>query len=219
VANASKPSTAQWLIALGVALVLSGAFLAWRHWPEPAPALPSSGQMSSSTLIDDAVPLPAFALHRTNGTLTNADLLGHWTLLDFGYTYCPDICPTTLATLKEVKTRLAVNGTTAPQFVFVSVDPARDSPERLGEFVRFFDPGFIGVTGDDAALAPLVKHLGVSYQRLDAMDKKLYVVDHSAVVYLIDPQGRLKATFSWPHDPVRMVDDYVLLTSGRRASP
>jgi protein SCO1/2 len=215
VADASKPSSSQWLIALGAALVLSGAFLAWRHWPEPAPALPPSGQLSSSTLIDDAMPLPAFALHRADGTLTNADLIDHWTLIDFGYTYCPDTCPTTLATLKEVKTQLEASGTTAPQVIFVSVDPARDAPVRLGEFVRFFDPGFVGATGSDAELAALVKHLGVQYQRHEGPDRQHYVVDHSAVVYLVDPEGRLKATFSWPHDPATMAAHYAQLTSGR----
>ncbi len=217
-ADASKPSTAQWLIALGVALALSGAFLAWRHWPGPAPALPPSGRLSSSTLIDDAVPLPAFALRRAGSTLTNADLLGHWTLLDFGYTFCPDTCPTTLATLKEVKTQLEASGTASPQVIFVSVDAARDTPARLADYVRFFDPAFIGATGDDAELGSLVKHLGVQYERHDTQDKKRYVVDHSAVVYLIDPQGKLKATFSWPHDAATMATDYAQITSGRRAS-
>jgi protein SCO1 len=202
-------------MAVGIALALSGAFLAWRHWPAPAPPLPPSGRLPTASLINDAMPLPTFALHRADGTLGNADLLGHWTLLDFGYTFCPDICPTTLATLKDLKTQLAASGTAAPQVIFISVDPARDTPERLAGFVRFFDPGFVGATGDDAALAALVKHLGVRYERHDATDKKLYVVDHSAVVYLIDPHGRLKAIFSWPHDPAAMAADYAQLTSGR----
>jgi protein SCO1 len=213
VADSSKPSTAQWLIALGVALTLSGAFLAWRHWPAPAPALPPSGQLPAATLINDTQPLPVFALHRSGGALTDADLLGHWTLLDFGYTFCPDICPTTLATLKDIETRLATAGIAAPQVVFVSVDPARDTPKRLADFVHFFDPGFIGATGSDAELAALAKHLGVQYQRHDETDKQHYTVDHGAVVYLIDPQGRLKATFSWPHDPAAIVRDYVRITS------
>jgi protein SCO1/2 len=219
VAEASKPSSAQWLIALGVALALSGAFLAWRHWPAPAPALPPSGQLSSSTRIDDAAPLPAFSLRRANGTLSNADLIGHWSLIDFGYTYCPDICPTTLATLKEVKARLVATGAATPQVIFVSVDPARDTPARLADYMRFFDPAFLGATGDDAALAPLTKHLGVQYERHDGHNEPHYVVDHSAVIYLIDPQGRLKATFSWPHDAGQIVDDYARFTSGDRASP
>lgn len=177
--------------------------------------MPPSGELPTATRIDDTRPLPAFALHRSNGSLTNADLLGRWTLLNFGYTFCPDICPTTLATLKEVKTQLAARGAAEPQVIFVSVDPARDTPGRLGAFVSFFDPGFVGAAGSDAELASLTKHLGVHYERHDATDKKLYVVDHSAVVYLIDPRGRLKAVFSWPHDPAAMAADYAQLTSGR----
>jgi protein SCO1/2 len=213
--DSARPSAARWLLAVGVALALSGTFLAWRHWPAPAPALPPSGQLPSATRIDDAKPLPAFELHGSNGRLTNADLLGHWTLLSFGYTFCPDICPTTLATLKDVKARLAARGALAPQVVFISVDPARDTPEQLASFTRFFDPTFIGATGSDAELSALAKHLGVQYQRHDGEDKRHYTVDHSAVVYLIDPEGRLKATFSWPHDPATMAAEYALLTSGR----
>jgi protein SCO1/2 len=201
-------------VAVGVALALSGAFLAWRHWPAPAPPLPPSGQLPTATLIDDARPLPAFVLHRAGGTLGNADLAGRWTLLSFGYTFCPDICPTTLATLQEVAGRLKTRALPAPQVVFISVDPARDTPGRLADFVRFFDAGFVGATGSDEEMAGLVKHLGVQYQRHEGPDSRHYVVDHSAVVYLVDPQGRLKATFSWPHDPAAMAADYARLTAG-----
>lgn len=211
--DSAKPA-AQWLVAVGVALALSGAFLAWRHWPAPAPALPLSGQLPTSTRVDDARPLPAFALHRAEGTLSNADLAGRWTLLSFGYTFCPDICPTTLATLGEVKAQLAARGLPAPQVLFVSVDPARDTPARLAEFVRFFDADFVGATGSNAELATLVRHLGVQYLRHEGPDPQHYVVDHSAVIYLIDPQGRLKATFSWPHEPAAMAADYARLTAG-----
>jgi protein SCO1/2 len=202
-------------VAVGVALALSGAFLAWRHWPAPVPALPASGQLPAATLVDDTRPLPAFVLHRADGTLGNTDLAGRWTLMSFGYTFCPDICPTTLATLGEVKAQLAARGLPAPQVVFVSVDPARDTPARLAEFVRFFDASFVGATGSDADLAGLVKHLGMQYARHDGPDQEHYVVDHAAVVYLIDPQGRLKATFSWPHDPAAMAADYDRITSSR----
>lgn len=212
--DSRRPSAAQWLVAVGIALVLSGAFLAWRHAGGPAPPLPPSGVLPAATLINDTAPLPPFSLHRIDGTFTNASLQGHWSLVSFGYTFCPDICPTTLATLREVKTQLEAGGGVAPQVLFVSVDPSRDTPARLDEFVRFFDPAFIGATGSDAELAALVKHLGVQYQRHDGPDPQHYVVDHSAVVYLIDPQGRLKATFSWPHEPAALAADYRRLTTG-----
>lgn len=209
-----KPSAAPWLGAVGIALALSGAFLAWRHWPGPAPALPPSGQLPSASRVDDSAPLPTFVLHRSGGTLGNADLLGHWTLLNFGYANCPQICPTTLATLREVKARLASKEKTVPQVVFVSVDPVRDTPARLATFMLYFDPRFIGATGTDTELAALARHLGVAYQRHDTQDKEHYEVDHGTAVYLIDPQGRLKATFSWPHDSAAMAADFAKLTSG-----
>lgn len=219
-AEAARPPLAQWLLALGVALALSGAFLAWRHWPAPAPpALPPAASLASATRVDDPVPLPAFALRTSEGALGNADLLGHWTLIDFGYTFCPDVCPTTLATLKEVRARLRSAGQAPPQALFISVDPARDTTERLRDYVRFFDPAFVAATGDDAALAPLARHLGVRYERHIGHGESHYAVDHSTGIYLVDPQGRLKATFSWPHDPAQMVDDYAQLTSGDRTSP
>jgi protein SCO1/2 len=84
----------------------------------------------------------------------------------------------------------------------------------MATFVQFFDPSFIGATGDDASLAPLTKNLGVYYQQLDSMDKGHYTVDHTAAIYLIDPQGRLKAVFSWPHDPAAMAADYPKIIAG-----
>ena len=189
-------------------LVLAGICFGWQHIRQSVTAATIPARPIAATLLNDDRPLPPFTLRRQGGLLANADLRGHWTLLDFGYTFCPDICPTTLATLKEIKTRLEAAGVSAPQVIFVSIDPARDTPEHLAEYVQFFDPAFIGATGDDIALAPLVKHLGVYYRRQDATDKEHYAVDHSAAIYLIDPQGRLKALFSWPHDPATMVQDY-----------
>lgn len=199
---------------LAATLVLFAGYLGWHQVRHSVVAASAPTELVAATRLDDARPLPAFALRRQGGTLANADLRGHWTLLDFGYTFCPDICPTTLATLKDMKSRLAADGGAPPQVIFVSVDPARDTPERLAEYVRFFDPAFIGATGDDAALAPLVKHLGVYYHRQDAKDKRTYSVDHSAIIYLIDPQVRLKAIFAWPQTAGAMADDFRRLTAG-----
>jgi protein SCO1/2 len=199
----------RWALFVGLSLTFMGAALVFRTLHHgPAPALPPQGTVTSATLTNDTQPLPDFSFARNAGPLTNAELLGHWTLMFFGYTYCPDICPTSLATVKDLRTRLQAAGVLPPQVLFVSVDPARDTPERMASFVQFFDPSFVGATGGDAALAPLVKHLGVHYQRLDSTDKEHYTVDHSAAIYLIDPQGRLKAVFSWPHDPAAMAADY-----------
>lgn len=202
------------LLAAGLALVLAGSYLSWRHLPAgPAPAVqPGKPEFRTATLLNDRQSLPAFSLARQGGSFGNAQLQGRWTLMYFGYTYCPDICPTALTTLKGVVEALAARKQALPQVLMVSVDPARDSPEKLAGFTAFFDPGFIGATAPDAALAPLVKHLGVFFERHDPGKAGQYVVDHSDAVYLIDPAGRLKAVFAGPRDVPAMVADYLALT-------
>jgi protein SCO1/2 len=194
----------------GLALTLLGAALVTRTLHQgPMPA----GDISSVTEVRDEAPLPAFALQGQKGNFTNADLQGRWTFMFFGYTQCPDICPTALTLMKDVKARLdggtAKSSDRPPQVVFVSVDPRRDSAELLVEYMAAFDPAFVGLRGDDAALLPLTGNLGVYYQRNDAADKQRYTVDHSAAIYLVDPAGKLRAVFSPPHDAGKMAGDYV----------
>jgi protein SCO1/2 len=196
----------QRLLLLGLALALIGSTLTWRSLRSgPLPA----GDLPSVTEIHDNKPLPAFALSGSRGEFNNASLVGQWSFMFFGYTQCPDICPTALSLMKELKVRLAaVPPPPTFQVVFVSVDPSRDTRELLDQYMAAFDPGFIGVRGDDAALLPLLKGLGVFYQRNDATDKKHYTVDHSAAIYLLDPKGHLAAVFSPPHEAVKMAADY-----------
>lgn len=197
------------LVLIGLLLGVAGGVFVLRTLRNgPAPALPPEGSQLSATVINDDKPLPAFSLARAGSPLTNNDLLGHWSLLFFGYTHCPDVCLTSLAALKDMRSRLQAAGVALPQVIFVSVDAARDTPKRLAEFVTFFDPSFIGATGNDAALAPLVKNLGVFYQRKEGKKKGSYTVNHTSSVFLVDPKGRLKAIFSWPHDPQVMAKDY-----------
>lgn len=191
----------RWLLLVGLSLTFLGVAVTLRTLlTGPAPA----GEMPGVTEIRDETPLPAFALSGPKGPFTNADLAGRWSFMFFGYTQCPDICPTALTLMKDVKAILAgkIAAPPAPTFqvVFVSVDPRRDTRELLDQYMAAFDPAFIGINGDDAALMPLVKNLGVYYQRNDGTDTKRYTVDHSATIYLIDPQGRLAAVFSQPHE-------------------
>jgi protein SCO1/2 len=198
----------QRLLLLGLALVVIGSYVVWRNLKEgPMPA----GELKTVTEFDERRPLPVFRFHGTHGVFTNAQLQGRWSFLFFGYTQCPDICPTALTLMKQIKA--AVPPTPTFQVVFVSVDPARDTPELLKNYMAAFDLGFIGLGGDDAMLVPLVKDLGVFYQRNDATDKKNYTVDHSAAIYLINPKGELAALFSPPQDATRMVADYKRITS------
>lgn len=139
-----------------------------------------------------------------------ARLEGRWTLLFFGYTHCPDVCPSTLAVLKQTYARIqaAAPQATPPQVAFVSVDPARDTTERLASFVTHFDADFLGVTGPDPALGALARQFGIVYVRAEPDARGNYAVDHTAAILLTDPQGRLVGLFSLPHDPAAIADQY-----------
>jgi protein SCO1/2 len=204
-----KPWLGQWLLVVGLSLALAGGYLTWRSLRTgPLPA----GDLPSVTEIRDEAPLPAFALHGPRGEFNNGKLGGHWSFMFFGYTQCPDICPTALGLMKDVRATLAASAAVAPaptfQVVFVSVDPRRDTPQLLAEYMAAFDPSFIGVSGEDAALLPLTKSLGAYYRRNDGTDARNYTVDHSAAIYLIDPRGRLAAVFSPPQEASKMAADF-----------
>jgi protein SCO1/2 len=204
-----KSGSGRWLLLAGLALALVGSYLTWRSLKDgPLPA----GELSGVTEIRDDVALPDFSLRGPAGGFSNANLRGRWSFIFFGYTQCPDVCPTALTLMKEAKAMLAVGGSEEPtptfQVVFVSVDPRRDTRELLAEYMAAFDSSFIGVSGDDIALAPLTGKLGVFYQRNDDTDKQRYTVDHSAAIFLIDPRGRLAAVFSSPQKASALAANY-----------
>jgi protein SCO1 len=197
------------LLLLAGVLALAAGALIWRglNGPHEQPLL-------AAVDLRHPEPLPAFTLMRPDGkAYGNADLVGHWSILFFGYTYCPDICPTALATLVQMRHELVRRGVTPPQVVFISVDPERDRPEVLRQYASAFDPAFLSVSGTDAALAPLVKYLGVYYFRHDKNTDPHYVVDHSAGLYLIDPQGRWRAFYPPPQEGLKLATDFVNLST------
>lgn len=159
--------------------------------------------------------LPDFTLTDHNGkTLDNARLRGHWTLMFFGYTHCPDICPTTLNMLKQaMATYIEKGGNPADwQVVFVSVDPERDSPEQLAGYVTYFNKDFLGATGDPEQIARLTRSLGILYLKVENPDNpENYLVDHSASIIVVDPQGREAAVLNAPHQPANLALDMLNL--------
>ena len=213
--KSGKGSVAQWLVALGVAMTLSGAYLGWRHLTPPLAAAPPGG-LPAATVINDRLPLPDFALHHGATAFTGADMRGQWSALVFGYTSCTDVCPTSLAKLRDLADRLRTEGQTPPRMIFVSVDAARDTAARLDAFARAFAADIVPVTGDVAELAALVKHLGVHYQRVAGLTADNYRIDHTDAIFLVDPELRLKAVFSWPQDPAAMAAEYPQLTAAAR---
>jgi len=153
----------------------------------------------SATRFPAARTLAQFSLTDHNGnTFDNASLTGNWSFLFFGYTQCPDICPITLSLLNSVAQQLGKHGEKA-RFVMVTVDPARDTPEILGKYVTWFNGDFIGVTGSDTELQQLTKQLGIMYMQVNnSDDPNAYLVDHTAGVFLFDPDGRYHAVFTPP---------------------
>ena len=133
-----------------------------------------------------------------------ARLLGHWTFVTFGFTNCPDICPTMLVNLAEMKRALDSDWKgPQPQFVFVSLDPRRDTIELLAKYVPAFDPHFLGVTGTQDAVDRMHKDFGGAHRlgKPDAARGGYYTVDHSVLLYVVDPDGRLYAQIAPPFDP------------------
>lgn len=133
-----------------------------------------------------------------NQAFNETTLRNRWSFLFFGYTHCPDVCPITLAVLNTVASRLEdVNADI--RFVFVSVDPERDTPEQLARFVTYFNGDFIGLTGSKAQIEQFTRDLGVMHMRVAGEENATgYLVDHTASVFLIDPDGRYHAVFSPP---------------------
>lgn len=201
-------------VAAGVWLGAATFRDAWRAEPQSA--------LQQATLLPQPRALAPFALTDQDGKgFGNAQLLGHWTFVMFGYTSCPDVCPMTLATLAAVDRVLADQAEgedPTAEFLFVSVDPERDNPERLGKYVRHFNPRFIGATGSDVQLRALAAQLGVMFARVEGQDTALgYLMDHTASVLLIDPSGRLSAVFSAPHDAQRIAADFLTINRNHRS--
>ncbi|MDH3769305.1 MAG: SCO family protein, partial [Gammaproteobacteria bacterium] len=156
--------------------------------------------------------LPEFQLLDHDGeTFSRDQLRGQWTLMFFGYTSCPDICPTTMLTLSRVKFEMEESGVDSPHVVLVTVDPNRDDPETLARYVSHFDEAFVGVRGEDDELRTLSLQIGAMYER-DAPDEDgNYDVAHSASLFLVDPQVRMHAVFSPPHKPVDIAEKLGLI--------
>ena len=155
------------------------------------------------TLLPEPKPLTALAFtDHENRVFDLSRLKGKWSFLFFGYTHCPDVCPTTLATLARAHENMAKSkaGAEDVQFVFISVDPNRDTAGKLRQYVDYFDTSFLGVTGDKAQISNLAGQLGAAYQVAFTPGMENYPVYHTTAVFLLDPRARYHAVFTPPHD-------------------
>jgi len=162
-----------------------------------ATRFPVARQMAPFTLVD-----------HNNEVFNETTLQKRWSFLFFGYTHCPDVCPVTLSVLNSGAERLQ-DVDADIRFVFVSVDPERDTPEKLALFVRYFNKNFIGVTGSGQQIEEFTRELGIMHMRVAAEENTTgYLVDHTASVLLFDPDGRYHAVFSPPLSAEKISDDF-----------
>jgi protein SCO1/2 len=179
-----------------------------------APATDAALPVQSALLYPQPRVVPPFVLERaTGGSFSQDDLRGHWTLAFFGFTHCPDICPTTLAAMKQVEDALAAGEPPIPlRLLFVSVDPERDAPAVLAKYAAFFSPDIIAATAPEERLQPMTRSLGIVYMQ-SPLPAGGYTVDHSAQIVLIDPQGRMLGMFRPPLDAQRIAADLRLIAA------
>jgi protein SCO1/2 len=176
------------IIALGGA----AAALKWRAIRPPV-------ELSTGSILMPRRALGDFSLIDSQGrSFRPANLRGRWSLMFFGYTNCPDFCPSTLTTLAAMQKRLRAAKSILPQVIFVSVDAQRDTPAQLAKYVPYFDPEFIGVTAaDQHVIEALAKQWQVAVSVQPAKDGN-YSVDHSGAIFVVDPDGKLAAILTGP---------------------
>ncbi len=149
-----------------------------------------------------------FALQRADGrVISNDDLRGGWTLVFFGFTHCPDVCPTALATFRQIEKLNAAAASQLPlRFWFVSVDPERDTPQVLGDYTTYFSPSIVAATSTPEELERFARDAGVVFIKVSQGESE-YTIDHSAQLTLFDPNGRLHAIVRPPQEPAAVLAD------------
>ena len=196
------------LTILALIAIAIGAVTSFRLMSPPP-------QTSVATILPTPMELPEFSLIDQDGQPVGREVFeGQWDLLFFGFTRCPDVCPLTLQTLANARRQLAEQGVDpAPRIVLVSVDPERDSPETMRQYVNHFGAGNLGITGNLDELHKLTDELGIYFEKT-RVEGDNYSVDHSAVVLLINPRGQFQALFSSPHETRNFVHDLPILMAG-----
>jgi protein SCO1/2 len=205
-------------VIVGVIAILAfalGAYLA----RDMLPAERTPPELARGTVFREPRPLPDVALTDQDGNRLDSEAMrSHWTLVFFGFTQCPDVCPTTLATLAQARRKLSdLPPQQQPRVLLVSVDPERDDPERLRSYVRFFDPEFLGATGTADQVAAAAAAFGVPYAKVPLPGGD-YTMDHGSGVFVVGPPG-LVAYSSGPQDATELASDYRKIVAYSRGRP
>jgi protein SCO1/2 len=162
------------------------------------------------SIIDPPKPMPDFTLQSARGPVSLSDFRGKIVLLYFGYTSCPDVCPTTLANLRQALNDLGQLADQV-QVILVSVDWKRDTPESLASYLSAFRPDFLGLTGTQAQIDAVTKDFGIFYKLNEPDSKGYYSVDHTATLLVLDRQGQLILTWPYGQQPDEIASDLTVL--------
>ncbi len=190
------------ILVVGLVVLVAAMFL----WPRGQRGEPPQ----TATVLPEPRPLADVRFTDKSGNETRlSDLQGDFTLLFFGFTNCPDVCPLTLSLLAQVRADIASRAPRlTPRVLFVSVDPNRDTPARIDAYLRGFDPDFLGVTAPDAELKPLLEQLGVAVEKHEHGGANYNVV-HNSAIYVLNPNVEWLAVSTGPHDPQVLASDYL----------
>ncbi|RVU36365.1 SCO family protein [Hwanghaeella grinnelliae] len=199
-------------LVAGIMAVVAVGFIAWQQFGG------SQGSLSSDKVIVPATDIRGdFNLVNSAGDhVTPGDFPGQYLLVYFGYSYCPDVCPTDLAIVGQAMDILEESDATAAakvQPIFITVDPARDGPDTVGVFAETFHPRLVGLTGTDAEIADAASSYRVYYARRD-MDDGNYLMDHSAFTYLVGPDGAVIGIFKHDTAPEDMAEGMADMVAG-----
>jgi protein SCO1/2 len=179
-------------VILALAAAIGAAALIWKGSPV--------------AVVGEALVGGPFAMTNQDGKrVTEKDFHGRYMLVFFGFTYCPDICPTELQVMTAALAELGEDGK-AIQPVFVSVDPERDSPENVKAYVENFSAGLVGLTGSPEDVAAMAKAYRVFYQKVPGPTAQDYTLDHSSIIYLMGPDGKFRKHFTYTTDPKALAE-------------
>ena len=204
-----KGSTGQYILFALAAFTIGIAFYSFQNMQRGS--LNLENLQKAVSLLESPRALPTFSMTNHLGSkFTNQDLTGSWSFVFFGFTHCPDVCPLTLSTMSQASNMLSEE--IKKQLVFISVDPNRDHPETLKDYVNHFSSNTIGLTGSKEQIDTLTESLGAIYAVPENKSGN-YLVDHSAHIFVIAPNGKLAALFSTPHDAKIIANDFSIINA------
>lgn len=194
------------VVVAGIAL-LGGLLTGYLSQNKQAPGPPEI----HGTLLPSGKPVTAFQLvNQNNLPFSEQNLRDNWSLIFIGYTHCPDVCPTTLTTLQQSIELMQAQAMSIPEVIFISIDPARDTPEVLAHYVSYFNKDFIGLTGSETELRNVSKQLAAYYNKAAGASGDInnndYLMDHSTALVLINPKAEIQAFLVAPHIPEQIIE-------------